>query len=219
MHIQPAHPNPPSPGMPLNIRVLECATSLDKEKLAAEIVIKHYEAVRGELVARTPLHYQLIMFKFVSIGGMLTFLSPNLNQLKQFQGLSQSDLFFVYSLWMMVLIAMIFDEFIVRNFRLVSDTRDYIRAHLLPRFKPFVGEFTYWEDYMKVHASHKIVNVPLTVWFVWLVTCILFAMVFSLRYQSKLSYGDYAFALVLGGGCIRNFASIYTIKYWKRTSS
>ena len=196
---------------------------VDINQGSSDIVLSSYNAVRDEIVCRTPLHYQLIMFKYVIIGGMLSFLAPLVFKIGNTSSPSSSsneaaEQFLIYSLWAIPLVSMMFDEFILRNFILVSESRHYIQSVIFPflgRDKDLKG-FVCWEEYVKDNCRHPRLSVPVTVWFVWITSLGTACMVSVLRFRDGFHPVEIAILLGLVVGNFRTLLEIVRIKYWQK---
>lgn len=178
------------------------------------ITLEQYKTARDELLARLPAHYQLIMFKIISVGGIVSFFSSHF-----FLGdaaVKPIPPMIYYSVWIVPLMSTIFDLLIFRNFRLASLLREFLVTEIQTRLNQVDSSFRMWEQTVREHASDRFFRVPLSQFLIPLFSTLVLG--FAVLFRIVHGWTIYDYLLVAAMSAIHVYAWMYLAKsrFWTR---
>jgi hypothetical protein len=145
-------------------------------------LVEQFRTLREEIHLRVRQHTQLTIFKILSLGTATSFLVDRFflrRQDIQLSGLGDASQYYV---WLIPIMASIFDTLIAGNLRAMYNIGPYIKQFLEPRFREFSSIDTkFWEEAV-ASASKKYYCYSTTdLVLVWIFTVAPLATVISLR--------------------------------------
>ena len=168
----------------------------DNDKLT--VIIEQFKALREELLFRNKLHAQLVLFKVVSLGGLLYFfcdkilLQPPNGSLSALQTSAQ------YFLWIVPLMASVFDMLIAGNLRAMYNVGPYLKAHIEPKFREHSQTDTkFWEETVASANPKYFCYTPIDLVTIWFFSFASLLLVIVVRSRMVFETIDYISVAVL----------------------
>lgn len=119
---------------------------MTKNEQELTLLMEYFKSLREEIHLRIREHTRLVWIKIVFLGAIISFLMERFYAIETAGGCLNSGLYFV---WIIPLVAVIFDFLIAGNLRVTSNLGPYIKRYMEEKgFRKYVGipEFRFWED-------------------------------------------------------------------------
>lgn len=175
-------------------------------------VIEQFKALRAEIDLRIKEHTQLVVFKALGLGALVSFFAERALQPTPQSATLVFNEPVAYFIWLIPLIAVVFDMLIAGNLRAIYNIGPYIRTFIEPMFRKVAPEgMQFWEETVASAASRFFCYTTLDLFFVWSFTALPLLIIFGMRISAGFTVPDYV-------GCFLSSVGACTAFYFLRRS-
>jgi len=179
-----------------------------KELEGMEPIIEQFKTLREEIHLRVKQHSQMVIFKVISLGAFVSFIVEKVMLPVIGQTQSSSIDKMQYIIWLVPLLAVVFDSLIAGNLRSMYNIGPYIKKYIEPAFKKFCPvHLQFWEETVATASSKYYCYTVPDLIIIWIFTIAPTMVIIAIRLASGLKIIDYF------GIFISISASIFSLRH------
>jgi len=171
---------------------------------STEPFLEQYRSLREEIHIRVRQHYQLVSFKVLALGGLLSFFA-NLAAGPRSESRSLTSPAEPFLVWVIPAVAVVFDTLIAGNIRAIRNLGVHIKDYVEPVFREAAPTSRWWEGTVASSSPRNHCFTITDVLFIWSFTAGSILLIYAGRIH-RFEAGDWIGLLTVAIGSVAALA-------------